>query len=112
MDDEMITWYIDKIKDTVWPDGVLVTSWPIRSTWEQKAAKSEALRKIQIYIPDLLGGMVGRGNARRGARKVFDALQDQARNETLALELLLVGLDAMFPDKDWERIRRGSEGGR
>jgi sorting nexin-25 len=108
MDDSMITWYLERIKDTVWPNGVMVTSWPTRSILEKKACRSEALRKIQIYTPDLLGGMVGRGNARRGARKLFEGLQDRSSNERLALDLLMVGLDAVFPEVDWEQVKRST----
>lgn len=49
---------------------------------------------------DLLGNMVGRQNARKGARRLFSVLQNQRLNQHLAYVLFDEVVMALFPDLD------------
>ena len=49
---------------------------------------------------DLLGQMVGRQNARRGARRLFSVLQNKRLNQDLAYTLFDEIISALFPEID------------
>lgn len=52
-------------------------------------------KKIKI---DLLGNMVGRQNARKGARRLFTVLQNKRLNQDLVYTLLDEVIFALFPE--------------
>lgn len=47
---------------------------------------------------DLLGNMVGRQNARKGARRLFTVLQNKRLNQDLAYVLLDELIFSLFPE--------------
>ena len=49
-------------------------------------------------IPDVFNQLLGHKNARRGALKVLDALQDERLNKQLFYDLLEVILKDGFPE--------------
>ncbi|KAG0369064.1 Intermediate filament protein [Gamsiella multidivaricata] len=68
-------------------------------TPEQKAlTKDQANRKLSVFLPELLGNMVGHQNARRGARRVFAAFQNRRLNQQLVYTTLDEVIAAMWPE--------------
>lgn len=53
---------------------------------------------ILIIDLDLLGNMVGRQNARKGARRLFTVLQNKRLNQDLVYTLLDEIVYALFPE--------------
>ncbi|KAF9954694.1 Intermediate filament protein [Mortierella alpina] len=71
----------------------------IARTQEQKGAtKDQANRKLSVFLPELLGNMVGHQNARRGARRVFAAFQNRRLNQQLVYTTLDEVIEAMWPE--------------
>lgn len=59
---------------------------------------SFSLLIIEFFVPDLLGNMVGRQNARKGARRLFTVLQNKRLNQDLVYTLLDEIVYALFPE--------------
>ncbi|CAO3572390.1 unnamed protein product [Mortierella alpina] len=75
------------------------TNKKITRTQVQKAAtKDQASRKLSVFLPELLGNMVGQQNARRGARRVFAAFQNRRLNQQLVYTTLDEVIAAMWPE--------------
>ncbi|KAI9308239.1 PXA domain-containing protein [Cunninghamella echinulata] len=98
--DSMIVFYLRKILDSLWPEGAKLTFKTPRKSDEKLHTKEEANRKLSTWLPDLLGNMVGRQNARRGARRLFSVLQNQRLNQHLVYILLDEVIAVLFPDLD------------
>ncbi|KAI8342056.1 PXA domain-containing protein [Chlamydoabsidia padenii] len=98
--ESMVVYYFRKIMDSLWPGGATLTFKPARKQDEKLHTKEEANRKLSTWLPDLLGNMVGRQNARKGARRLFSVLQNQRLNQHLAYVLLDEMVMALFPDLD------------
>ncbi|KAF9283865.1 Intermediate filament protein [Mortierella alpina] len=75
------------------------TNKKVMRTQEQKAAtRDQASRKLSVFLPELLGNMVGHQNARRGARRVFGAFQNRRLNQQLVYTTLDEVIAAMWPE--------------
>ncbi len=48
-----------------------------RTTEMKQLTKASAYKKLMLLIPDVLGPMVGRANAKRGAERMFEMLQNR-----------------------------------
>ncbi|KAJ1938972.1 tRNA (guanine-N(7)-)-methyltransferase (tRNA(m7G46)-methyltransferase), partial [Kickxella alabastrina] len=62
----------------------------------ETAARARA--RVLAYVPGVLGSMVGRRNAREGARTLIDAVQDRGRNLGLVLHVFDLLVATMFPE--------------
>ncbi|KAJ2378880.1 tRNA (guanine-N(7)-)-methyltransferase (tRNA(m7G46)-methyltransferase) [Coemansia sp. RSA 2607] len=76
-----------------------------RSDEQKLATAAAAKEQFMLYVPRVLGAMVGRRNAREGAQRLFDAVQSPAHNLSLALHLFDAVVAAAFPEvrfqMDW-----------
>ncbi|KAI9319877.1 PXA domain-containing protein [Dichotomocladium elegans] len=94
----MVVFYLKKVTTSLWPDGQKLTFKSPRRPEEKQHAKDEANRKLSAWLPDLLGQMVGRQNARRGARRLFSVLQNKRLNQDLVYTLFDEVVLALFPE--------------
>ncbi|CEI91432.1 hypothetical protein RMCBS344292_05720 [Rhizopus microsporus] len=94
----MVASYINKVTDSLWPNGGPLTFKEPRKAEEKVQTKEEANRKLSTWLPDLLGNMVGRQNARKGARRLFTVLQNKRLNQDLAYVLLDELIFSLFPE--------------
>ncbi|KAF9565949.1 Intermediate filament protein [Mortierella alpina] len=69
-----------------------------RTQVQKAATKDQASRKLSVFLPELLGNMVGQQNARRGARRVFAAFQNRRLNQQLMYTTLDEVISAMWPE--------------
>lgn len=53
---------------------------------------------IKVFTIDLLGNMVGRQNARKGARRLFTVLQNKRLNQDLVYGIVDEFMYALFPE--------------
>ncbi|KAG2155518.1 PhoX domain-containing protein, partial [Suillus clintonianus] len=75
-------------KDSLWPGGRLKPPGQPRSTDEIMRSRDEANRKLSALVPDLAANMIGRSNARRGARRIFAVLQNKRLNQHIAYTIV------------------------
>ncbi|KAI8072691.1 PXA domain-containing protein [Gongronella butleri] len=99
--ERMLLFYFERITGALWPDGAKWQPRPARKPEDKLHTKDEANRKLSTWLPEMLGGMVGRQNARRGARRLFSVLQNQRLNQHLAYVILDEVVAALFPDVDF-----------
>ncbi|KAL7333668.1 tRNA (guanine-N(7)-)-methyltransferase (tRNA(m7G46)-methyltransferase) [Mucor circinelloides] len=94
----MVVFYFTKITSSLWPDGGPLKFKEARKPEEKIHTREEANRKLSTWLPDLLGNMVGRQNARKGARRLFTVLQNKRLNQDLIYTLLDEIIYALFPE--------------
>lgn len=95
--------YVNIFRDSLWPGGQLKPSGVPRTAEERLRTRDEANRKLSALVPgmqletsigrlnlifdrhciDLVANMIGRSNARRGARRIFAVLQNRRLNQHL-----------------------------
>lgn len=96
---------INMFRDAIWPGGQYKPSNTPRSPEEKTRTRDEANRKLSALVPgaylrkqfstqkltkrlcllaDLAANMIGRSNARRGARRIFAVLQNRRLNQHIA----------------------------
>ncbi|OCF31087.1 hypothetical protein I316_07218 [Kwoniella heveanensis BCC8398] len=79
---------IGTLEDTLFPEGQRRPPSMPRTESEKAETKIRASKKLSLLIPDVAAKMIGRGNARRAARRVFGALQDTRLNQHLMLSII------------------------
>ncbi|KAF9502322.1 PhoX domain-containing protein [Pleurotus eryngii] len=84
LDESRLMSYLTLFRDQLWPGGQLKPPGKPRSTEEKLRTRDEANRKLSSLIPDLAANMIGRSNARRGARRIFAVLQNRRLNQHIA----------------------------
>ncbi|KAF8910120.1 sorting nexin C terminal-domain-containing protein [Gymnopilus junonius] len=90
--------YINLLRDNIWPGGKLKPPGVPRSAQEKIRTRDEANRKLSSLVPDLAANMIGRTNARRGARRMFAVLQNRRLNQHIAYTILDEIFAALFPE--------------
>lgn len=86
------------LKDSLWPGGKLKSPGQPRSTEEITRSRDEANRKLSALVPDLAANMIGRSNARRGARRIFAVLQNKRLNQHIAYTIVDEIVATIFPE--------------
>jgi sorting nexin-25 len=100
LDEARILSFIKIFRDELWPGGKLKPPSVPRTSEEKFRSKEEANRKLSSLVPgmfmilgvtitandakDLVANMIGRSNARRGARRMFAVLQNRRLNQHIA----------------------------
>ncbi|OSX67093.1 hypothetical protein POSPLADRAFT_1030261 [Postia placenta MAD-698-R-SB12] len=90
--------YINIFRDGLWPGGQLKPPSVPRTAEEKLRTRDEANRKLSALMPDLVANMIGRSNARRGARRIFAVLQNRRLNQHLLYTIVDEIFAALFPD--------------
>ncbi|KAG6889976.1 hypothetical protein C0995_012936 [Termitomyces sp. Mi166 len=79
---------IKLFRDGLWPGGKLKPPGAPRSFEEKMVTRDAANRKLSSLVPDLAANMIGRTNARRGARRMFAVLQNRRLNQHIAYTIV------------------------
>jgi sorting nexin-25 len=90
--------YINLLRDGLWPGGKLKPPGVPRTAEEKIRIRDEANRKLSSLVPDLAANMIGRSNARRGARRIFAVLQNRRLNQHIAYTIIDEVFSALFPE--------------
>ncbi|KAF9479444.1 PhoX domain-containing protein [Pholiota conissans] len=90
--------YIALLRENLWPGGKLRPPGPPRSAEEKIRTRDDANRKLSSLVPDLAANMIGRSNARRGARRIFAVLQNRRLNQHIAYTIIDELFAALFPE--------------
>ncbi|KAG9314111.1 PhoX domain-containing protein [Chiua virens] len=86
------------LRESVWPGGKLKPPSQPRTAEEKLRSRDEANRKLSALVPDLAANMIGRSNARRGARRIFAVLQNRRLNQHIAYTIMDEIIAAIFPE--------------
>lgn len=97
--------YIGTFRDTLWPGGSLKPSSVPRTDHEKVQTREQAHSKLSSIMPgkllkssfhlylkpcysDLAANMIGRSNARRGARRMFAVMQNRRLNQHIVYSII------------------------
>ena len=81
----MLVYYLHLFRDKYWPDGQLGPARAARSDDVKLQTRLLAKEKFSANIPEVVTNLVGEHNARRGAIKTFEVLQEYRLNKHLFL---------------------------
>ncbi|KAJ7610776.1 PhoX domain-containing protein [Roridomyces roridus] len=87
-------------RNGLWPGGKLKPPSVPRTADEKLKTRDEANRKLSSLVPDLAANMIGRSNARRGARRIFAVLQNRRLNQHIAYTIVDEVFSALFPESN------------
>ncbi|KAI8323428.1 hypothetical protein GQ54DRAFT_110904 [Martensiomyces pterosporus] len=103
--DELLAGLVANLRNTLWPTSKTVPGLVLhfqgfrrREREEKEESERRARRQILWYVPRVLAGMVGRRNAREGARRLIDVVQYRRPNLNLALGIFDAAVAAVFPE--------------
>ncbi|KAF9074893.1 PXA domain-containing protein [Rhodocollybia butyracea] len=100
LDEPRIMSYLKIFRDGLWPGGKLKPPGVPRTSEERLRTRDEANRKLSSLVPDLAANMIGRSNARRGARRIFAVLQNRRLNQHIAYTVVDEVFSALFPESN------------
>ncbi|KAI0059452.1 PhoX domain-containing protein [Artomyces pyxidatus] len=80
--------FINIFRDSLWSGGQLRSQSVPRSAEEKLRTRDDANRMLSALMPDLAANMIGRSNARRGARRIFAVLQNRRLNQHIAYTIV------------------------
>lgn len=98
-DESQLARALGMLRDTLWPGGEMRTPPQARTPEEKLRSRNEANRKLSALVPDLAANMIGRSNARRGARRIFAVLQNRRLNQHISYTILDELVAAIFPER-------------
>ncbi|KAL1742025.1 PXA domain-containing protein [Schizophyllum fasciatum] len=94
--------YISIFRDSMWPGGKLKPPSVLRTAEEKMRTRDEANKKLSSVVPDFAANMIGRSNARRGARRIFAVLQNRRLNQHIVYTIVDEVFSALFPEAQHE----------
>ncbi|TRM66235.1 PXA domain-containing protein [Schizophyllum amplum] len=103
LEESRVMSYIRIFRDGLWPGGKLKPPSAPRSSEEKAHTRDEANRKLSSVVPDFAANMIGRSNARRGARRIFAVLQNRRLNQHIVYTVVDEVFAALFPEAQGER---------
>ncbi|KAK6621433.1 hypothetical protein RUM44_001240 [Polyplax serrata] len=96
--EEMVHYYITVFIQSWWPNGTLAKQQHSRTKEEKLKTRIDAKNKFINNTPEVLNNLVGQQNARRGAIKIFETLQDVRLNKQLIYDMLEILISELFPE--------------
>nr|GAT61026.1 predicted protein [Mycena chlorophos] len=98
LEESRIMTLVNTFRNGLWPGGKLKPPSVPRTTDEKVKTRDDANRKLSSLVPDLAANMIGRSNARRGARRIFAVLQNRRLNQHIAYMIVDEVFSALFPE--------------
>ncbi|KAI5479855.1 structural protein MDM1 [Pseudohyphozyma bogoriensis] len=95
---QQLTSYIGVLKNAMWPGGQRKKPEPPRTALQRAATRESANQKLSALMPDVAANLIGRANARQGARRLFAVLQNRRLNRHLIYSIVDAVLNAVFPE--------------
>ena len=84
------------LMELLWPGGTFRTSPPARTSEQKARSQREAGLVLATLLPDVAGGVVGRGNAVQAGRKIFATLNNERLNQHLMYTILDEVVEQVF----------------
>lgn len=85
--DENICLQLETLREAFWPGGKWRSDPPARSTQQVQETRNEAQSKLMHILPEMVGGVVGKQNAKRGAERLFLVFQNRRLNQHLLYQI-------------------------
>ncbi|KAI0364061.1 hypothetical protein BV20DRAFT_1030297 [Pilatotrama ljubarskyi] len=98
LDEPHLMMFINTFRENMWPGGNLKPPSVPRTVEEKLHTRDEANRKLSALMPDLAANMIGRSNARRGARRIFAVMQNRRLNQHLVYTIVDEIFAALFSE--------------
>ncbi len=95
---EQIITYLQLFQDTLFPLGELKPPSPARTVIERAETKDSANAALVALMPVIGASMIGRSNAKQGARRIFAVLQNRRLNRHLIYSMIDEVISALFPE--------------
>lgn len=95
---EQVAVYVNKLKDSMWPDGTLAPPDEVREKTERAETRVEAKIRMLSMIPDDLKRLVGSQTAKKGILRLVDMFQHPDLNKRLVYVTLESFLSELFPE--------------
>ena len=94
--EEAVARDLDMLRELLWPGGTFRTSPPARISEQKARSRREAGLVLASLLPDVAGGVVGRGNAVQAGRKIFATLNNERLNQHLVYTILDEVVEQVF----------------
>lgn len=88
LSDESVAKSINQLVDLMWPGGLMRSAAPVRTPAERARSRKEAGLVLASLVPELVGSVVGRGNAQVAARRLLATVNNERLNTHLVFCLL------------------------
>jgi len=98
LDEGHLLSYVGNLRENLWPGGKLKSADVPRTPEERVTTREDANRKLSAFMPDIAANMIGRSNARRGARRMFTVLQNRRLNQHIIYSVVDEVFAALFPE--------------
>ncbi|EIW64125.1 uncharacterized protein TRAVEDRAFT_158064 [Trametes versicolor FP-101664 SS1] len=98
LDETHLMGFINIFREGLWPGGNVKPPSIPRTVEEKLHTRDEANRKLSALMPDLAANMIGRSNARRGARRIFAVMQNRRLNQHLVYTVVDEVFAALFTE--------------
>ncbi|KDQ15633.1 hypothetical protein BOTBODRAFT_31525 [Botryobasidium botryosum FD-172 SS1] len=98
LDEGHLLSYVGTLRENLWPGGKLKSTSVPRTPEEKVTTREDANRKLSAFMPDIAANMIGRSNARRGARRMFTVLQNRRLNQHIIYSVVDEVFAALFPE--------------
>ncbi|KAM0752586.1 hypothetical protein T439DRAFT_323213 [Meredithblackwellia eburnea MCA 4105] len=95
---DYLTSYIVSLKNAMWPGGQLKPKEAPRNIQQRSHTKESANRKLSALMPDVAANLIGRANAKQGARRLFAVLQNRRLNRHLIYSIVDEFVTVIFPE--------------
>lgn len=104
---DMITFYLQTLRETIWPDGNLLDEPIIQHTELEKAnIKKEATKCLGDFLSGVLRPVLGSEEFDQAVGRIIESLQYEKINRHLWYTVLDILLEELFPDVNTEEIQR------
>ncbi|KAF9270672.1 hypothetical protein L218DRAFT_50386 [Marasmius fiardii PR-910] len=100
LEEARLIMFIKVFRDALWPGGKLKPPAVPRTAEEKLKTRDDANRKLSSLVPELAANMIGRSNARRGARRIFAVLQNRRLNQHIVYIIVDEVFAALFPESN------------
>ncbi|KAK4703178.1 sorting nexin-25, partial [Phenoliferia sp. Uapishka_3] len=104
---EQLVNYISTLKNGLWPGGELKPKEPPRTPLQRATTKASANRKLSALMPDIAANLIGRTNAKHGARRLFAVLQNRRLNRHLIYSVIDEFVQILFPELEVDPVVPG-----
>ncbi|KAK4705291.1 sorting nexin-25, partial [Phenoliferia sp. Uapishka_3] len=104
---EQLANYISTLTNGLWPGGQLKPKEPPRTPLQRATTKASANRKLSALMPDIAANLIGRTNAKHGARRLFAVLQNRRLNRHLIYSVIDEFVQILFPELEADPVVPG-----
>ena len=96
--EENVAYVLKYIIVSYWPNGVWGPQYPIRTVEARRRTRLETQNKLSNILPEMIGNVVGRQNAKRGGLKWCATFQNRRLNQHLMYTIADELLNLLFPE--------------